>query len=265
MSKLRDFLVKVVGIDKPNPTFEADAEPFDGVKRSDDQADDGVFDAVGDRAKEFVCKIFLENNTDVDLKRELDGVLPPTAKFEKVPPPKIPAGKTGDCTIRSTTSFSGFSNYLPEDTLKEKIWASDFEFVPTQDGAPEKVKLETTSRDERFIADKKRNGLEFRFILNQKPVPPQPQQGFESRIVIENNTGITLTKGPESIEGTVVKAPPDRILAEESAPVIIQSKKNPDDGTDFVSFATVWKTGAGNWTISFNHISNQPKGQASKS
>lgn len=266
MSKLRQFL-DVGGFKKRDLQLEFDNEQLGGVKPPDDEAGSRVLDAAGDRANELVCKIFLENHTDADLKKESHFCT--TEPYVKPPPEKIPAGGTRDFAVRVRRGIrpavTGFAVYIAEDGLPGTGWSSDYEFTPAQGGQREVTVLKTSTADERFTAQKQQNGLEFRFILNQKPVPPQPQQGFESRIVIENNTSISLTKGPESIEGTVVKGPPDAILPEESAPVVIQSKKTPDGGADFVSFATVWTTGRGNWTITFNHSSNQNQGNATKS
>jgi peptidoglycan hydrolase-like protein with peptidoglycan-binding domain len=215
--------------------------------------------------KEFVSRVLVVNNTDVSLRKTPDGEIRAAGSFVKKPDDTIPPRTPMEFSIKSERTpidnnhrISAALIWAPEGAPGE-TWTMSFErSSEDKDGRGQQ-----DVKSPRFVADPiDATGKNFRFGLNGKGQPPQ--QGFVSRVVVRNNTDVTLQRFGDVLlgAGTLVTGPPDAIAPQDAEVLRVQSQKDPNSGADVVAVTAIWSTGGGNWTVAFNHASNQKEGRA---
>ncbi len=210
----------------------------------------------------FVSKIFIKNSTKLVLQRR--GYLLEAGVYEEAPLEKIQPGELIEFTVRSKPTseaenaaeiVSGRVEWLPDGATNDEIWTIQYKESPRDTRL---IKL-SECLSKRFIADKPPNNFEFTL----RDAPPSPTS-FVSRVVVMNNTNVTLLiKDPKPIDGTF-EQPPKDIPPGLPGEIIMRS-----DGADFgerVSASLVWEPqgfpSGERWSMTFSKIAGDLNGTA---
>jgi hypothetical protein len=220
------------------------------------------------RPESFVSHVIVLNDTTVALNKVSEATTAGT--FEARPRDTVPPKTKMEFTIRSEAktdagqareAAAGNVSWRPEGAANSEVWLIQFNESPQGTNASSS----STIQSQRFVADTPDFARVYLFQLKENPPPPPSPTAFVSRVVIVNNTDVTLRqKDVITVLGTFATKPPDTI-APGTAEFTVKSQVNPNDGTDAVSGAVVWEPEGfprgESWTISYERTSNDTDGR----
>jgi hypothetical protein len=220
------------------------------------------------RPESFVSHVVVFNGTTVALNKASEALTAGT--FEARPRDAIPPGAKMEFTVRSEAktdtgqaieAAAGSVAWRPDGAADGEQWLIQFNESPQGNNAFSS----STIQSERFVAADPDFGTVYFFKLTEKPPPPPSPTAFVSRVVIVNNTDVTLRQKDVIVAlGTFATKPPDTI-APGTAEFTVKSQVNPASGVDSISGAVVWEPEGfprgESWTISYERTSDDTDGR----